>query len=139
MGVGGAGFMKKNDGDRSQLGDVNVHLDALVDVLHGAAAEVQDCVAVVCRDFKSATQSGVAKRNRYIVSFVSKNIANNKQRFAAMNWLKSEDTIGQVRLKFESQKLATDYLKAKGLAYIIVDEAEKPKILRKKSYSDNFK
>ena len=81
---------------------------------------------------KSPTQSGLAKTNKWILEFITKDPTKNP----LMGWESSNDTLSELRLEFSTKELATSYAKKKKIDYEII-EPKKRKIV-KKSYADNF-
>ena len=77
-------------------------------------------------------QSGVAKNNKWILEFKTKDPFNNP----LMGWESSSDTLSELKLEFSSKELAINYAKKKKIAYQLI-EPKKRRIV-KKSYADNF-
>ncbi len=81
---------------------------------------------------KSAMQSGLGKKDKWIMEFETKNPTKNP----LMGWESSSDTLTELRLEFSSKELAINYAKKKKIIYEII-EPKKRKIV-KKSYANNF-
>jgi len=77
-------------------------------------------------------QSGLAKSNKWVLEFETKDPTRNP----LMGWESSSDTLSELKLEFASKEMAISYAKKKKIIYEIV-EPKKRKII-KKSYSDNF-
>jgi len=81
---------------------------------------------------KNPMQSGIAKNNKWILEFKTKNPLKNP----LMGWESSIDTLSEIKLEFSSKELAINYEKKKKIDFELI-EPKKRKIV-KKSYSDNF-
>ena len=81
---------------------------------------------------KTAMQSGMAKSNKWIIEFYTKNSSISP----LMGWESSDDTLSELNLEFSSKDLAIDYAKKNKIDFELI-EPKKRKIL-KKSYADNF-
>ena len=81
---------------------------------------------------KNPMQSGLAKSNKWVLEFETKDPTRNP----LMGWESSSDTLSELKLEFASKEMAISYAKKKKIIYEIV-EPKKRKII-KKSYSDNF-
>ena len=77
-------------------------------------------------------QSGLAKNNKWILEFKTKNPLKNP----LMGWESSIDTLSEIKLEFSSKELAISYAKKKKIDFELI-EPKKRKIV-KKSYADNF-
>ena len=77
-------------------------------------------------------QSGLAKNNKWILEFKTKNPTRNP----LMGWESSSDTLTELKLEFSSKELAINYAKKKKIDFQLI-EPKKRKIV-KKSYADNF-
>ena len=88
--------------------------------------------AIIYIPNKSPMQSGLAKNNRWILEFKTKDPSKNP----LMGWESSADTLTEIKLEFSSKELAINYAKKKKIDYEII-EPRKRKIV-KKSYADNF-
>ena len=81
---------------------------------------------------KNPMQSGLAKNNKWILEFKTKDPTKNP----LMGWESSSDTFTELKLEFSSKELAMNYAKKNDLDFEII-EPKKRKIV-KKSYADNF-
>jgi hypothetical protein len=77
-------------------------------------------------------QSGVAKSNKWILEFITKDPTKNP----LMGWESSSDTFTELKLEFSSKELAINYAKKNKISFDLI-EPKKRKIV-KKSYADNF-
>ena len=77
-------------------------------------------------------QSGMAKNNKWILKFITKDPTKNP----LMGWESSTDTLTELKLEFSSKELAINYAKKKKINFELIE----PKIRKtvKKSYADNF-
>ena len=84
---------------------------------------------------KTTQQSGKAGAGNWVLEFATTRPEVND---ALMGWWGQGDTIGQVRLRFDTQEQATAYAQANGLEYDLeippVPAKPKPKV-----YADNFR
>jgi hypothetical protein len=81
---------------------------------------------------KTAMQSGLAKNNKWIIEFKTKDSGVDP----LMGWESSTDTLTELKLEFSTKKLAIDYAKKNKIDFELI-EPQKRKIV-KKSYADNF-
>ena len=88
--------------------------------------------AKIYKPSKTATQSGLAKYDKWILEFYT----NDKNVNPLMGWETSSDTMSEVKLEFDDKDNAIEYAKKNKINYEII-EPNKRKII-KKSYSDNF-
>ena len=77
-------------------------------------------------------QSGIAKSNKWVLEFITKDPTKNP----LMGWESSSDTSGEIKLEFSTKELAINYAKKKKIDFELI-EPKKRKIV-KKSYADNF-
>ena len=77
-------------------------------------------------------QSGMAKNNKWILEFKTKNPTTNP----LMGWESSSDTLSELKLEFLTKESAINYAKRKKIDYELI-EPKKRKMV-KKSYADNF-
>ena len=77
-------------------------------------------------------QSGMAKNNKWILEFITKDPTKNP----LMGWESSSDTLTELKLEFSSKELAINYAKKNKISFDLI-EPKKRKIV-KKSYADNF-
>ncbi|MCE3255838.1 MAG: complex subunit conserved region [Rickettsiaceae bacterium] len=78
-------------------------------------------------------QSGTKKQN-WLLDFVPEK--NHKSIDKVMGWTSSDNTMRQLRIKFENLEDAVNYAKTQGWDYQVIQPQE-AKIV-KKSYADNF-
>ena len=88
--------------------------------------------AIIYIPNKNPMQSGLAKSDKWILEFKTKDPTKNP----LMGWESSSDTYTELKLEFSSKELAINYAKKMKIDYEII-EPKKRKIL-KKSYADNF-
>ena len=77
-------------------------------------------------------QSGIVKKNRWILEFKTKDPTKNP----LMGWESSSDTLSELKLEFSSKELAINYAKKMKINFEIIEPKQR-KIV-KKSYADNF-
>ena len=77
-------------------------------------------------------QSGLAKNNKWIIEFKTKDSGVDP----LMGWESSTDTLTELKLEFSTKELAIDYAKKNKIDFELI-EPQKRKIA-KKSYADNF-
>ena len=88
--------------------------------------------AIIYIPNKSPMQSGLAKDNKWILEFITKDPTKNP----LMGWESSSDTLSELKLEFSSKELAINYAKKKKIDFELI-EPKKRKIV-KKSYAENF-
>ena len=88
--------------------------------------------AIIYIPNKSPMQSGVAKNNKWVLEFITKDPTKNP----LMGWESSSNTLGEIKLEFSTKELAINYAKKKKIDFELI-EPKKRKIV-KKSYADNF-
>ena len=88
--------------------------------------------AIIYIPNKNPMQSGLAKKERFILEFLTENPIKNP----LMGWESSSNTLSELRLEFSSKQSAINYAIKKKIDFEII-EPKKRKIL-KKSYADNF-
>ena len=81
---------------------------------------------------RTAMQSGLAKTNKWIIEFKTKDSGVDP----LMGWESSTDTLTEIKLEFSTKELAIDYAKKNKIDFELI-EPQKRKIV-KKSYADNF-
>ena len=81
---------------------------------------------------KSPMQSGLAKTNKWILEFKTKDPTTNP----LMGWESSNDTLTELKLEFSSKELAINYAKKKKIEYELIEPKKRKTV--KKSYADNF-
>lgn len=90
--------------------------------------------ARISRPAKTAMQSGTAKSNRWLLEF---DVSAARSIEPLMGWTSSSDTLGQVKLWFDTKEEAIAYATRNGLAYRIDEPKDAQR--RMAAYSDNFK
>ncbi|MEO5367906.1 MAG: ETC complex I subunit [Magnetococcus sp. WYHC-3] len=90
--------------------------------------------ARIYKPSKSAMQSGRGKSQDWVLEYES---ASTRRPESLMGWTQSEDTLGQVRLKFATLDDARKYAETKGLYYKVQPEAVRK--VKPRNYSDNFR
>jgi hypothetical protein len=88
--------------------------------------------AIIYIPNKNPMQSGLSKKNKWILEFKTKDPTKNP----LMGWESSSDTFTELKLEFSSKELAINYAKKKKINFELI-EPKKRKIV-KKSYADNF-
>lgn len=83
---------------------------------------------------KTAMQSGRANTRQWVLEFEP---AEPKSIDPLMGWVSSGDTLGQVKLRFDSKDEAIAFAEKNGYVYLI----EEPHVrrIRPKSYAENFR
>ncbi len=89
--------------------------------------------ARIYRPAKTATQSGRANTQRWVLEFEP---AGRREIDDLMGWTGSGDMRAQVKLSFPSKEEAVAYARQKKLAYVV--EEPQTRRIRPKSYADNF-
>ena len=77
-------------------------------------------------------QSGLAKSNKWVIEFETKNPGVNP----LMGWESSSDTLSELNLEFSTKELAIEYAKKNKIVFDLI-EPQKRNVI-KKSYADNF-
>ena len=77
-------------------------------------------------------QSGTAKKDKWILEFITKDQTKNP----LMGWESSSDTLTELKLEFSSKELAINYAKKKKIDFEIIEPKKRKTV--KKSYADNF-
>jgi len=90
--------------------------------------------ARIYRPSKSAMQSGRANTRKWVLEFEQ---ATPRRPDPLMGWISAEDTLNQVRLRFDSLDEAERFARAKGLDYVVIEPQERRPL--PKSYADNFR
>jgi len=83
---------------------------------------------------KTAMQSTHAKKPRWVLEYVP---TAKRQPEPLMGWVSSEDTLNQVKLKFENREDAIAYAEKQGWEYTVTVERDRK--VKPRSYMDNFK
>ena len=77
-------------------------------------------------------QSGVAKDNKWVLEFITKDPTKNP----LMGWESSSDTLSEIKLEFSTKELAINYAKKKKIDFELIEPKKRKTV--KKSYADNF-
>jgi hypothetical protein len=83
---------------------------------------------------RSTMTSGRGNAKGWVLEFEP---GERQQADPLMGWVGSGDMENQVRLHFDSREEAVAYAEANGLVFEV--EEPKPRVLRPKSYADNFR
>ena len=70
---------------------------------------------------KNPMQSGIAKNNKWVLEFKTKNPTKNP----LMGWESSSDTLTELKLKFSSKELAINYAKKKKIDFDLIEPKKK--------------
>ena len=90
--------------------------------------------ARIFRPAKTAMQSGRLQTRKWILEYEP---ASSRRPDPLMGWTSADDTLNEVRLRFETIEEARAFADREGLVYAIIEPhaiSEKPK-----SYADNFR
>jgi len=88
--------------------------------------------AIIYIPNKNPMQSGMAKSNKWILEFITKDPTKNP----LMGWESSSDTLTELKLEFPSKELAISYAKKKKINFELIEHKKRKTV--KKSYADNF-
>ena len=91
-------------------------------------------LARIYRPSKTAMQSGRAATRKWLLEYEQ---ASQRLPDPLMGWISAQDTLNQVKLRFETLDEAIAFAKREGLDYTVIEPHEgtpKPK-----SYADNFR
>jgi hypothetical protein len=81
---------------------------------------------------KTPMQSGRGKLKKWILKFETKDSTINP----LMGWESSSDTLGEIKLEFETKEKATEYAIKNRIKYQVIEP--KPREFVIKSYAENF-
>ena len=90
-------------------------------------------LARIFRPAKAATQSGRANTREWTLAFEP---GSPRVPDPLMGWTQTTDTSGQIALTFDSRESAVAYAQRHGLAFEVLPDPERTRIIR--SYADNF-
>jgi hypothetical protein len=91
-------------------------------------------VARIYRPAKTAMQSGQALTREWLLEFEQ---VSQRRPDPLMGWTSAQDTLNQIKLRFDTLDEAKAYAEKRGLDYTIIEPHERrPK---PKSYADNFR
>ena len=88
--------------------------------------------AKIYKPAKTTMQSGLAKNDKWIIEYITKNPGINP----LMGWESSTDTLSELKLEFSTKESAIDYAKRNKIIFEVIEPKQR-KIL-KKYYADNF-
>lgn len=88
----------------------------------------------IYRPSKTAMQSG---RGKAKVWLIEPELESARVPEPLMGWTSSEDTLNQIRLRFESQDAAVQYAEKQGWSYTLDIPQERKPVPR--NYADNFR
>ena len=88
--------------------------------------------AIIYIPNKNPMQSGLAKNDKWILEFKTKDPTKNP----LMGWESSSDTYTELKMQFATKELAIEYAKKNKIEYEFIEPNERKVV--KKSYSDNF-
>ncbi|MCI5060475.1 MAG: ETC complex I subunit [Alphaproteobacteria bacterium] len=83
---------------------------------------------------KSAMQSGHAKSAQWILEYET---TSPRKPESLMGWVSSEDTLNQVRMKFDTVEQAVTFAEEKGWDYTIAKSQSRR--VKPRNYGDNFR
>lgn len=90
-------------------------------------------VVRIYRPAKTAMQSGRGNTRKWLIEFLA---ADAKRNDTLMGWSGSRDTQTQVKLRFDTREEAVAYAQRQG--WVIQVEQPQERVIRPKSYADNF-
>ncbi|MGE5270340.1 MAG: ETC complex I subunit [Thiohalocapsa sp.] len=91
-------------------------------------------LARIYRPAKTAMQSGRAQMRKWVLEYEP---ASRRDPDPLMGWSSAEDTLNEVRLRFDTLDQAVAFAGKHGLDYTVIEpHARTPKA---KSYADNFR
>jgi hypothetical protein len=88
--------------------------------------------AIIYIPNKNPMQSGVAKNDKWVLKFITKDPTKNP----LMGWESSSDTLSEIKLEFSTKELAINYAKKKKIYFELIEPKKRKTV--KKSYADNF-
>jgi hypothetical protein len=91
-------------------------------------------VARISRPAKTAMQSGRWQTRKWLLEFEP---ASRRAPDPLMGWASAEDTLDEIRLRFDTLDEAVAFASRHGLDYTILEEHERTP--KPKSYADNFR
>ena len=90
--------------------------------------------ARILRPAKTAMSSGTGRTKKWILEFEP---ATKRQAEPLMGWISADDTLNQIRLRFDTLEEAKAYADMHGLSYSI--EEPHGRTVKPKAYADNFR
>ena len=90
--------------------------------------------ARIYKPAKTAMQSGRAKTQKWVLDYAQ---ASKRLPDPLMGWTSADDTLNEVRLRFDTLDEAVAFAKKHALDYVVIEPQERtPKA---KSYAENFR
>jgi len=77
--------------------------------------------AIIYIPNKNPMQSGIAKSDKWILEFKTKDPTKNP----LMGWESSSDTLSELKLEFSSKELAINYAKKKKINFELIEPKKK--------------
>ncbi|MCC6598050.1 MAG: ETC complex I subunit [Alphaproteobacteria bacterium] len=90
--------------------------------------------ARIYKPSKTAMQSGRAGISEWILEYES---ATAKTPEPLMGWSRADDTLGQVRMRFETLEAAQKFAQEQGMACSVIPTQERK--IKPRNYGDNFR
>ena len=91
-------------------------------------------LARIYRPAKSAMQSGRAHTRKWLLEYEP---ASRRDPDPLMGWSSAQDTLNEVRLRFDTLEEAVQFATRHGLQYTLIEPHERTR--KQKSYADNFR
>ena len=91
--------------------------------------------ARIFKPARSATQSGTAKSNVWVLEFYPD---SSSKIDPLMGWTSSKDTQAQVKISFPDKESAINYAKKHGINALVTDPKKRKPIIRNGGYGENF-
>jgi hypothetical protein len=91
-------------------------------------------LARIYRPAKTAMQSGRRQTRTWVLEFEP---ASRREPDPLMGWASAQDTLNEVRLRFDTLDEAIAFALGHGLAYTVIEPHERTP--KPKSYADNFR
>lgn len=83
---------------------------------------------------KSTMQSGHGKTGSWVLEYES---TSGKKPEPLMGWTSAQDTLGQIKLSFDTQEAAVAFAVKNGWQYTITKS--KQRLVKPRNYGDNFR
>ncbi len=90
--------------------------------------------ARIYKPSKTAMQSGIANTRKWVLEYEPSTARTPE---SLMGWTSCGDTLGQVRLKFDTLEDAAAFAEKKGLLYSVSGAHERR--IKPRNYGDNFR
>jgi hypothetical protein len=90
--------------------------------------------AKIYKPAKNAMQSGRAGTARWVLEY---ELETPRRPDHLMGWTSANDTLNQVRMRFESREAAVAFAESKGFDFTIAEDHARR--IKPRSYLDNFK